>query len=94
MSKLARVAQTTQALSLAAMEEASRAGLRIADLEHLFLALVINDQPAGEALRGMGVDLDDARRAVEEQHAAQLASLGIRASFPDTGRIVFHETAG
>ncbi|PPI19699.1 Clp protease [Rathayibacter sp. AY1B1] len=94
MSKLARVAQTTQSLSLAAMEEASRAGLRVADLEHLFLALVINDQPAGEALRGMGIDLDAARRAVEEQHAAQLASLGIRASFPDTGRIVFHETAG
>lgn len=94
MSKFVRAAQTSQSLSLAAMEEASRAGLRVADLEHLFLALVISDQPAGGALRSMGIDLDGARRAVEEEHAAQLASLGIEASFPEGGRIVFHETGG
>lgn len=94
MSKLVRAAQTSQSLSLAAMEEASRAGLRVADLEHLFLALVISDQPAGGSLRSMGIDLDGARRAVEEAHAAQLASLGIEASFPEAGRIVFHETDG
>jgi uncharacterized protein YndB with AHSA1/START domain len=76
------------------MEEASRAGLRVADLEHLLLALVISDQPAGGSLRSMGIDLDGARRAVEEAHAAQLASLGIEASFPEAGRIVFHETDG
>ncbi|WP_447587516.1 Clp protease N-terminal domain-containing protein [Microbacterium lacticum] len=94
MSKFVRAAQTSQSLSLAAMEEASRAGLRVADLEHLFLALVISDQPAGGSLRSMGIDLDGARRAVEETHAAQLASLGIEASFPEAGRIVFHETDG
>lgn len=94
MSKFVRVAQTSQSLSLAAMEEASRLGLRTADIEHLFLALVINDQSAGRALRDLGIDLDTARRAVEEQHAAQLASLGIEASFPEAGRIVFHETDG
>lgn len=94
MSKFVRVAQTSQSLSLAAMEEASRLGLRTADIEHLFLALVINDQSAGRALRDIGIDLDTARRAVEEQHAAQLASLGIEASFPEAGRIVFHETDG
>ncbi|MBG6191515.1 uncharacterized protein YndB with AHSA1/START domain [Arthrobacter sp. CAN_A212] len=94
MSKFVRVAQTSQSLSLAAMEEASRLGLREADIEHLFLALVINDQSAGRALRGMGIDLDAGRRAVEEQRAAQLASLGIEASFPEAGRIVFHETGG
>jgi uncharacterized protein YndB with AHSA1/START domain len=94
MSKLVRAAQTSQSLSLSAMEEASRAGLRVADLEHLFLALVISDQPAGGSLRSMGIDLDGARRAVEEAHAAQLASLGIEASFPQAGRIVFHETGG
>jgi len=77
MSKFVRAAQTSQSLSLAAMEEASRAGLRVADLEHLFLALVISDQPAGGSLRSMGIDLDGARRAVEEAHAAQLASLGV-----------------
>ena len=41
MNKLVRAAQTSQSLSLAAMEEASRRGLREADIEHLFLALVI-----------------------------------------------------
>ena len=76
------------------MEEASRLGLREADIEHLFLALVINDQSAGRALRSIGIDLDGARRAVEAQHEAQLASLDIEASFPEAGRIVFHQTAG
>lgn len=94
MNKLARAAQTSQTLSLAAMEEASRLGLREADIEHLFLALVINDQPAGRALRSMGIGLDAARQAVADQHEAQLASLGIEASFPEAGRIVFHETDG
>lgn len=94
MSKFVRAAQTSQSLSLTAMEEASRAGLRVADLEHLFLALVISDQPAGASLRSMGIDIEGARRAVEEAHAAQLASLGIEASFPEAHRIVFHETDG
>jgi uncharacterized protein YndB with AHSA1/START domain len=94
MSKFVRAAQTSQSLSLAAMEEASRAGLRVADLEHLFLALVLSDQCAGGSLRDMGIDIDSARRAVEEAHAAQLASLGIEASFPEAGQIVFHETDG
>ncbi len=94
MNKLVRAAQTSQSLSLAAMEEASRRGLREADIEHLFLALVINDQSAGRALRSIGIDLKAARHAVEEQHEAQLASLGIAASFPEAGRIVFHETDG
>lgn len=94
MSKFVRAAQTSQSLSLAAMEEASRLGLREADIEHMFLALVINDQSAGRAVRSLDIDLDAARRAVEEQHEAQLALLGIEASFPEAGRIVFHETAG
>jgi len=94
MSKFVRAAQTSSSLSLAAMEEASRLGLRTGDIEHMFLALVINDQPAGRALRSMGIDIDSARGAVEQQQAAQLASLGIEASFPQAGRIVFHETDG
>ncbi|MGP6171618.1 Clp protease N-terminal domain-containing protein [Microbacterium sp. A204] len=94
MSKFVRAAQTSQSLSLAAMEEASRLGLREADIEHMFLAMVINDQSAGRALRSLGIDLDSARRAVEKQHEMQLASLGIDASFPEAGRIVFHETDG
>lgn len=94
MNKLVRAAQTSQSLSLAAMEEASRLGLREADIDHLFLALVINDQSAGHSLRSLGIDIERARHAVAEQHAAQLASLGIEASFPEAGRIVFHETDG
>lgn len=94
MNKLIHAAQTSQSLSVAAMEEASRLGLRKADIEHLFLALVITDQSAGRALRSLGIDLDTARRAVEEQHETQLASLGIKATFPEAGRIVFHETDG
>ena len=85
MNKFVRAAQTSHSLSLAAMEEASREGLRAADIEHMFLALVIDAQPAGHALRSLGIDLDSARRAVKEQHDAQLASLGIEASFPEAG---------
>ena len=94
MSKFVRAAQTSQSLSLAAMEEASRSGRREADIEHMFLALVINDQVAGQVLRDAGIDLEAARRAVADQHTSQLASLGIDATFPAPGRIVFHETDG
>lgn len=94
MSKFTRAAQTSQSLSLAAMEEASRMGRREADIDHMLLALVISDQTAGRVLRELGIDLNAARLAVEEQHDAQLASLGIEASFPAPGRIVFHETDG
>ncbi|STX14066.1 Uncharacterised protein [Kytococcus sedentarius] len=45
MNKLVRAAQTSQSLSLAAMEEASRLGLREADIDHLFLALVAHPNP-------------------------------------------------
>lgn len=94
MSKLSRAAATSQTLSLVAMEEASRLGLREADLEHLLLALVVSDQPAGVALRSTGITLADARAAVESLHSEQLASLGIGTGLPDAGRIVFHETGG
>lgn len=94
MNRLVRAARTSQSLSLAAMEEASRLGLREADIDHLFLALVINDQSAGRTLRELGIDIDSARLAVEEQRDAQLTSLGIEASFPAPGRIMFHETHG
>lgn len=94
MSKFIRIARTSQTLSLAAMEEASRTGLREADIDHLFLALVINDQTAGRALRSAGIDIEAARAAVEEQHEEQLASLGVRGGLPAAGPIVFHETSG
>lgn len=94
MSKFTRYATTTQSLSLAAMEEASRRGLRTADLDDLFLALVLDDQSAGRALRNLGITITSARAAVEAHHEEQLASLGITTELPVPGTIVFHETGG
>lgn len=94
MSTFAQAAATMQTLSLTAMEEASRRGQREADIDHLFLALVINDQPAGQVLRGIGITLDAAREAVSAVHADQVRSLGLAIDPPEDGRIVFHETDG
>ncbi len=94
MSRFTRYAATSQALSLIAMEEASRRGLREADLDDLFLALVLSDQSAGRALRGLGITIRSARAAVEEYQKEQIAYLGIVATVPPAGDIVFHETGG
>lgn len=94
MNKFTRFATTSQTLSLTAMEEASRRGLREADLEDMFLALVLNDQPAGQVLRDAGISIHSARAAVEAYQKEQIASLGIAADIPPPGDIVFHETGG
>lgn len=93
MSKFTDAAATSHTLSVAAMEEASRVGQRTADIDHLFIALVLNEQTAGQVLRSLGITLDSARDAVEKQHAEQLAALGVQAT-PEPGDIVFHETGG
>ncbi|WP_156761445.1 SRPBCC family protein [Microbacterium karelineae] len=92
MSRLTRTYATGQTLSIAAMEEASRFRVHEVDIEHLFLALVISEQTAGQVLRGAGITLDAARAAVAEQHAAQIASLGIAARLPANGPIAIHES--
>ncbi|QYM75996.1 SRPBCC family protein [Leucobacter luti] len=94
MSKFTAAASTSHTLSLAAMEEASRAGQRTADIDHLLIALVLNEQIAGQVLRSFGITLDTAREAVAEQHADHLAALGIQLTSPGSGKIVFHETNG
>ena len=94
MTKYAGVASTTHTLSIAAMEEASRFGQRIADIDHLLLALVISEQPAGQVLRNIGITLQATRDAVEEQHSAQLATLGVSTGASSQGPIVFHKTGG
>lgn len=94
MGKFTDAATTSQTLSIAALEEASRFGQRTADIDHLFLALVINEQVAGQALRNLGITLETARAAVAAQHAEQLTTLGIAAKIVQVGRIVFHETDG
>ncbi|MHA7274138.1 SRPBCC family protein [Arthrobacter sp. TMT4-20] len=94
MSRFTRYATTSQTLSLTAMEEASRRGLRVAGLEDLFLALVLSDQLAGRILRERGITIHTARSAVEECQKEQIKSLGITANLPTSGNIVFHETRG
>lgn len=94
MSKFTDAAATSHTLSVTAMEEASRFGQRTAEVDHLLLALVVNEQVAGQVLRNLGVTIDAARAAVEEQHAEQLASLGVQAGGSAQGPIVFHETGG
>lgn len=91
MSKLTVATATMYDLSLAGAEEASRLGEQSGDIDHLLLALTINEQVAGQVLRALGVDLERTRAAVEQQHADQLASLGVQAAAPGPGRITFHE---
>lgn len=92
MSKLTVATATMYELSLAGAEEASRLGEQSGDIDHLLLALTINKQVAGQVLRALGVDLERTRAAVEQQHADQLASLGVQAPAPGPGRITYHET--
>ena len=94
MRNFATRTMSANALSIVAFEEASRLGQRVGDLDHLFLALVLTGEPAGQALRSMGIGMDAARRAVGELHSSQLALLGIDADPPQAGPIVFHETGG
>ena len=94
MNKFSDVADTSHQLSLAAMEEASRTGHRTADIEHLLLALTLTDQPGGQVLRSFGVTIETTRHAIAQQHAEQLASLGVTAHPSADGPIVFHETDG
>lgn len=91
MSKLTIAAATSHALASTAMEEASRVGEHTVGVDHLFLALVVNEQQAGQALRGLGISLEAAREAVADQHASQLASLGIHASTPGHSRIAVRQ---
>lgn len=94
MSKFTEATSTSHTLSLAAMEEASRVGQRTANIYHLFLALTVNEQDAGQVLRSLGITLEAARNAVSAQHAAQLATIGIESPASVPGNIVFHETVG
>ena len=94
MSTLTEAARTSHALSLTAMEEASRVGQRTADIDHLLIALVLTEQIPGQVLRSFSMTLDSVRQAVAEQHLDQLAALGIQTAAPAPGTIVFHETDG
>ncbi|WP_427869149.1 Clp protease N-terminal domain-containing protein [Leucobacter luti] len=82
-----------QAYTLAAMEEASKTGQRLVGVDHLFLALTLNEGVAGQVLRGAGATLERSRAAIRDMRAEQLAGLGITAPDPE-GDIDFHSTGG
>ena len=82
-----------QAYTLAAMEEASKMGQRLVGVDHLFLALTLNEGVAGQVLRGAGATLERSRAAIRDMRAEQLAGLGITAPDPE-GDIDFHSTGG
>ncbi len=92
MSTFTVAAATMQTLSMTAAEEASRRGEHTGDIDDMFLALVVNEQVAGQVLRSLGITIDGAREAVAAQHADQLASLGIQADAPGPGRITFPDS--
>lgn len=85
--KISQMLATSMTLSLTATEEATRFGVSEVDLEHLLLALTLDEGPAGRALRDSGVTSEAAREAVAAQHREQLASLGVDADLPGDGRI-------
>lgn len=87
MNKVSRIIATSYDLTVTASEEASRFGVRDIDIEHVLLALVLDEGPAGRTLRSTGITLDAARSAVADQHREQLATLGIDAPLPGDGRI-------
>ncbi|MDO4605945.1 MAG: SRPBCC family protein [Bowdeniella nasicola] len=93
MSRFTDAAKVFHSLTISAMEEASRTGERTLGVDHLFLALVLNEQVAGQVLRSFGVTLEAARNAISEQHAEQLASLGVHVDMPASDHITFHNGA-
>lgn len=67
----------SQRISLVASEEACRLAHPEVDVDHVLLALLLTDGPAGAVLRAHGVTLAAARDAVEREHADLVASLGV-----------------
>lgn len=94
MTKLGDTFVLSQEISITAAEEASRWSCPQIDVEHVFLALVINRGPAGDLLRSLGVDLARARAAVERTHADSIDSLGIRVGRLNPSPIVDPMTRG
>lgn len=76
--KLGTIFENSQRLAITAAEEAQRFGHPAVDVEHVFLALLVSQTDAGRLLRALGVGLDEARQAVQAEHAARVAALGIR----------------
>lgn len=78
MTTLTELFENSQRLAITAAEEAERFGHPEIDVEHVFLALLVSETDAGRLLRGTGIGLAGARAAVQAEHGARLAALGIR----------------
>jgi ATP-dependent Clp protease ATP-binding subunit ClpA len=63
------------AIILAAIAEAQQRGDRLLGSEHLFLGLL--HEPDSAAVKALGVDLSDARAALETLDRAALAAIGL-----------------
>jgi len=94
MAKLTTAFTTTHRLWVAAMEETSRQGGKDAGLDHLLLALTLDDGTAGQVLRASGVTIERARDAVAAQHRDQLDALGLDVAAPADGPIALGDPAG
>jgi hypothetical protein len=94
MSKFIQRLATGYGLSINAGEEASRFGVHAVDVDHVFLALVIDEGTAGQVLRRAGITLAAAREAVASRHREDLERLGVQAELPGDGRIRFLEQGG
>ncbi|MDF2666437.1 MAG: hypothetical protein K0R81_2287 [Microbacterium sp.] len=94
MPKLTTALATSHRLWVAAMEEASRGGGKDAGLDHLLLALTIDDGTAGQVLRASGVTLERAREAIAAQHREQLGSLGLDVEPLSDGPISLGDATG
>lgn len=88
MNKMTTALTTQHRLAVTAAEEASRLRQYAIDIDYMFLALVLSEHIAGQVLRSFGITLEKAREAIREQHADQLASLGIRAEMPVAGEML------
>jgi hypothetical protein len=80
MSRWGDIFALSHTISLGARVEALRWGHPQIDVEHVLLALIAGDGPAGRMLREYGITLDDARTAVEVTHDGIVADLGIATS--------------
>jgi len=94
MSKMTTALGNAHRLTRYAMEEASRTGRTELGVEHLFLALTLDEADAGQVLRAAGATITTVREAVAAEEAAHLAALGAAGAALSPGPIAVGPSAG
>ncbi|SCY57364.1 Clp amino terminal domain-containing protein, pathogenicity island component [Microbacterium sp. LKL04] len=94
MSRMTTAMGNAHRLTRYAMEEASRTGRTELGVEHLFLALTLDEADAGQVLRAAGATIAAAREAVAAEEAAHLAALGAAGAGLAPGPIAVGPSAG